>query len=391
MRHLFALLSSTELATIILAASSYLTTARAFSFQRVPTANLDISHLGRVGVVGDFDGVSLYQFAGQTQNPGNTNGSTSLLSRYPTGAFATLQSSDASIQALCPFILKDGTLAGVVVGGNFTSLGGVQASGIALFNVTTSQIVPLPGLSGRVNALYCDQNSSMVYVGGSFTGGNSSNAIAWTTGWTNLPFQGFNGPVNSITKASNGNIIWGGSFQGLGNATTVPTVRDIQVIPIASGNITSDPTSTVAGFSDPRNIICKTAAQDGAGNTWELPDKTPGSWSATFQFGFVPTKLRLYNTNQDGRGTKTWRYTALPLNGIMNFSYIDPSSGQQQYCDARCPLPQNNQTEQDFTFVNEVGMDSFRIDISDWYGAGAGLAGIELFQNGKNIEFAFWI
>jgi hypothetical protein len=260
----------------------------------------------------------------------------------------------------------------------------VEANGIALFNVTTSQIVPLPGLSGRVSALYCDQNASMVYVGGSFSGGNSSNAIAWTTGWTNLPFHGFNGPVNSITKASNGNIVFGGGFTGLGNATTVPTVRDIQVIPIASGNITSDPVSTAVGFSDPRNIICKTAQQDGAGNTWELPDNTPGSWSATFQFGFVPTKLRLYNTNQDGRGTKTWRYTALPLNGIMNFSYIDPN-GQQQHCDAQCPLPQNNQTEQDFTFVNQVGMNAFRIDISDWYGSGAGLAGIELFQNGTNI------
>jgi hypothetical protein len=386
MRHLFALLSSTELATIIIAASSYLTTARAFTFQRVPSANLDISQLGRVGVAGDFDGVSLYQFAGQTQNPGNTNGSMSLLSRYPTGAFATLQSSDASIQAMCPFLLKDGTLAGVVVGGNFTSLGGVEANGIALFNVTTSRIVPLPGLSGRVSALYCDQNASMVYVGGSFSGANSSNAIAWTTGWTNLPFSGFNGPVNSITKASNGNIVFGGSFDGLGN-TTAPTVRNSQVIPIASGNITSQPSSTVAGFSDPRNIICKTAKQDGAGNTWELPDNTPGSWSATFQFGFVPTKLRLYNTNQDGRGTKTWRYTALPLNGIMNFSYVDPN-GETQHCDARCPLPQHNQTEQDFTFVNQVGMNAFRIDISDWYGAGAGLAGIELFQDGMTLELA---
>ncbi|KAE9991018.1 hypothetical protein EG327_000620 [Venturia inaequalis] len=380
MRHLFALLSSTELATIILAASQYLTTARAFSFQRVPAANLDISQLGHVGVVGDFDGVSLYQFAGQTQNPGNTNGSMSLLSRYPTGAFATLQSSDASIQAMCPFVLKDGTLAGVVVGGNFTSLGGVQANGIALFNATTSQIIPLPGLSGRVSALYCDSNSSTVYVGGSFTGANSSNAIAWTTGWTNLPFQGFDGPVSSITKTNSGNIIFGGKFTGLGNSSTVPTVRDIQVIPIGSGNITSVASSTANGFSDPRNIICKNAQQDGPGNTWELQDNTPGSWSATFQFGFVPSKLRLYNTNQDGRGTKTWRYTALPLNGIMNFSYIDPD-GQKQYCDARCPLPQNNKTEQDFTFVNQVGMNAFRVDISDWYGSGAGLAGIELFQN----------
>jgi hypothetical protein len=112
-----------------------------------------------------------------------------------------------------------------------------------------------------------------------------------------------------------------------------------------------------------------------------LADNTPGVWSASFQFGFVPTKLRLYNTNQGGRGTKTWRFTALPISGIMNFSYVDPD-GQPAFCDARCPLPQNNQTYQDFHFVNNVGMNAFRVDISEWYGSGGGLAGLELFQDG---------
>jgi len=389
MRNLSTLFRSTELATLILAASSYLTTARAFTFPRVPAANLDISQLGRVGAVGDFDAVSLYQFVGQGQGGGSKNGSMSLLSRYPNGAFATLPSSDAYIQAMCPFVLKDGTLAGIVVGGNFTSLGGVQAQGIALVNATTAAIQPLPGLSGRVAALYCDQPSGTVYVGGSFTGGNSSNAIAWVTGWTNLPFSGFNGPVNSITKAANGNIVFGGDFDGIGNTTTTPAVRDLQVIPVGSANVTSTPNSVDASYSNPRNIICKTGDQDGPGNTWLLADDSPGEWTASFQFGFVPTKLRLFNTNHEGRGTKTWRYTALPINGIMNLTYTDATTGQQRYCDARCPLPQNNATFQDFHFVNNVGMNGYRIDISEWYGRGGGLSGIELFQDGSVSRHLF--
>jgi hypothetical protein len=383
MRNLFALFSSTELATLILTASAFLDHARAFSFPRVPAANLDISQLGRVGVAGDFDGVSLYQFVKQSQGGSNgNNGTTSLLSRYPNGAFATLQSSDAHIHAMCPFITKDGTLQGIVVGGNFTSLGGVQAQGVALVNATTGDVAPLPGLNGSVSALYCDQARSAVYVGGSFSGGGSTNAIAWITGWTNLNFNGFNGAVHSITKAPNGNIVFGGDFDGVGNISA-PAVRDLQVIPVGSATVTAGPNSLDGGFNNPRNIICKIASQQGPGNTWLLADNTPGTWTANFDFGFIPTKLRLYNTNQDGRGTKTFRFTAIPDNGILNLTYTDPTSGQQRYCDARCPLPQNNQTEQDFHFVaSGVGMKGYKIDISEWYGRGGGLDGIELFQDG---------
>ena len=280
---------------------------------------------------------------------------------------------------MCPFVLSDGTLAGVVIGGNFTNIGNVAAQGIALYNPNTTEITPLPGLSGRVESVYCDKESSVVYVGGSFSGGNSTNAIAWTTGWTNLPFAGFNGPVTSITKSSSGNIIFGGTFTGLGNTTT-PKDRDMQVINLSAGNITSSGSTSTSGFSDPTNIICKTAAEDGAGNTWLLADNTAGYWQASFGFGFNPTKVRLYNTNQDGRGTKTFRFTAQPAHGIMNLTYTD-SNGQDAYCSADCPLPQANTTYQDFHFVNVIGMNGFRIDISAWYGSGGGLSGIELFQD----------
>ncbi|RDW84999.1 hypothetical protein BP6252_02589 [Coleophoma cylindrospora] len=359
------------------------TTTRAITFNAVPSPNLDLSQLGRVAIAGDFDGISLYQFEGQSENGFSTDGSQAVLSRFPNGDFASLAKADAGIQAMCSFVMQDGTMAGVIIGGNFTSLEGIESQGIALFNPNTSSITPLPGLSGQVSALLCDQSTNTVYVGGSFRGANSTNAIAWvgTSGWTNLPFEGFNGPVTSISRISNGHIIFGGSFTGLGNATG-PIEPDQQIINISGANITAVSSTTTSGFSDPANIVCKTTGTDGANNTWLLADNTAGSWTAEFGFGFQPTKLRLYNTHLDGRGTQTWRYTALPINGIMNFTYIDPATGQNQSCTSECPLSSNSSvTFQDFHFVNVIGMNGFRIDISAWYGSGGGLDGIELFED----------
>lgn len=283
--------------------------------------------------------------------------------------------------------MASGKLAGVVVGGNFTELGGIPAQGAAMYDTTTGNIIPLAGLNGTVNAVLCDQDTNTVYFGGQFTGANSTNAVAWVgmSGWATLPFQGFNGPVNSIMKESNGSIIFGGSFTGLGNSTTVmPDQLDQQVINIASANISSSSNSSAPGFNNPSNIICKSNGDGGPGNTWLLEDNSPGWWRADMNFGYEPSLLRIWNTHQDGRGTQTFRFTAIPINGIMNFTYKDPDTGVQSHCDARCPLSsQRSVPYQDFRFINTVGMSAFRIDISAWYGQGGGLDRLELFQNGK--------
>lgn len=335
--------------------------------------NLDFSKLGRIGVVGDFSGISLYEYEGQTERTRSTNGSESLLSQLPNGALGSLVSSDASIKALCAFELKNGDMKGVIIGGNFTSLNGTQSKAVALFNPNTTEITPLDGIEGEVNALLCDQERDTVYVGGNFKGANSTNAIAWVAedGWTNLPFAGFNGPVNAITKASNGHIIFGGTFTGLGNTST-PSTPDAQIINISKANITA---SGSRSSSDPEDIICSSGA-----NSWLLQDDTAGYWDAEFGFGFKPTKLRLWNTQSGDRGTKTFRFTAFPINGIMNLTYTDPDTNTNKTCTSECPL-QDTADYQDFYFVNNVGMSQFRISISAWYGDGGGLAGIELYQD----------
>lgn len=363
--------------------ANLLTMTQGVNFNPIPSPNLDLSQLGRVALTGDFDAISLYTFQEQNENGFSTNGSQSLITQLPNGNYAPSATADAYIKDMCPFVMDNGQLAGVIIGGNFTSLGGIEAQGVALYDPNSSKITPLPGLSGQVSAIFCDRESNSVYVGGDFKGANSTNAIAWvgTSGWANLPFAGFNGPVNAISKATNGNIIFGGSFTGLGNTTT-PMKKDQQVINLTSANVTAGSSSLVNGFGNPRNIVCRTDGQDASGRTWLIQDKSPGFWRAELQFGFEPSMLRLRNTGQDGRGTKTFRFTALPNGGIMNFTYTDPKSGEEALCDSQCPLSSTSSIEQEFRFVNSVGMNSFQIDVSDWYGNGGGLNGIELFQNG---------
>lgn len=362
--------------------------------QSVPQPSLDLSSLGRVGLAGDFDAISVYTHQGQSERP-TTDGRQSILTPLPNGDLASLASADAHITTMCPFVMKNGDLLGVVVGGNFTSLGGEDAQAVALFNPSSSNVTALPGVQGTVSALFCDQDTNSVYVGGSFKAANSTNAIAWvgTAGWTNLPFAGFNGPVTSITKASSGHIVFGGSFGGLGNTTT-PATKDSQIINLSTAKITAEPPSdnTDPDIHNPRNIVCPPNSTDApdqgganqASRTWLMPDNKPSFWQADMAFGFIPSKLRLWNTNQDGRGTRIFRFTDLPDRGILNLTYIDPSSGKRVYCDQRCELNHNSSNPyQDFTFVNPVGMNGFRIDVSEWYGAGGGFNGIQLFEDGK--------
>ncbi|EXJ63879.1 hypothetical protein A1O7_00214 [Cladophialophora yegresii CBS 114405] len=359
------------------AASALLLFATQAISQSVPSPNLDLKSLGEVTLAGNFDAISVYTSVGQQQGY-NNNGTQSVLSQLPNGAFDVLSSTDASIEAMCPLVVND-TLMGIVVGGNFTSVGGVAARSLALLNATTLEVRAIGGVQGTVSALYCDQANSMFYVGGAFDAGNSTNAIGWAAGnWSSLPFAGFDGPVSSITKAPNGHIVFGGSFTGLGNVT-FSSLNDpeTQVINLSTANISAQGNTTTGN-----NIVCPSNNSNSASD-FLLADATPGRWRADFGFGFEPTRLRLWQTSQAGRGTKTWRFTAHPLNGILNLTTTDRATGDLIACQSTCPLAEYNATQpyQDFYFVNLVGMNSFSIDISDWYGDGAGLGGIELFQN----------
>ncbi|TGZ81774.1 hypothetical protein EX30DRAFT_354763 [Ascodesmis nigricans] len=346
-----------------------------------------LKDLGRVGLAGDFSAVSLYEYTGQAQAAPYNNESQSLMAQLPNGLFASIAVADGSINAMCHYESADGTSNGIMVGGNFTSLNGVEARGIALYNPEEDKVIPLDDFVGRVFALYCDKASSSVYVGGAFTRGSSENALVWDSdGWKDLPFEGFSSPVQTIARSSNDSIIFGGMFSSLRNFTA-PSIKHVQVVNLASANVVGVDTSGQAGFDDPGAITCT----DDTSKQWLLRDDTQGAWEAKFQFAVTPSKVRLINANEGGRGTKIFRFVSqAPTYGIMNLTYTDPATNEEKYCDAWCPLSQSD-LPQDFVFVNNIAMKTIRIEIMEWYGAAGGLSSVQLFSNGCKDIFSYAI
>ena len=364
----------------------------ALSLQSVPEPSLDLSPLGQVTFVGDFDSAALYSYAQQSNS--STDGRQSLSMPLPNGVITDFSVADSNILALCTLTDKNGKNSIIFAGGNFTSLGGVQSQGAALVDPSSGTVTALPGISGSVAAVLCDGETNSVYVGGDFAHANSSNAVIWSRnrGWLDLPFRGFNGPVSSILKMNSSEIVFGGSFDGVVNSTSSTHYRKPQFVNIQNAAVSSDSSSPLPGFNDPRNVICQTSGLDGPGKTWLLRDNSPGFWRAEMGYGFRPAKIRLYNTHFQGRGTRSFLLRAVPDNGIMNLTYPDPSSGGRRrlFCDSECPLPSDpREPFREFQLVNQIGMSGLQLEISQWYGAGAGLNGVEIFDDRKLLQARF--
>lgn len=196
--------------------------------------SIDLSSFGQVGIGGDFEGVSLYQFIGQ--NPASQQGTgDGVYIQLPNGALGLLGRVTGTISSLCA------TDSGLFIGGNFSSIQGVNASNIASWNFTSGTFSKLNDrdILGSVSTLYCDRLGNQVYVGGDFQSGGSNNAIVWDSNaghWRDLPFGGFDGPINTIQPGDNGTILFGGVFDALGNGTTA-SISDRQVVNLLSANV----------------------------------------------------------------------------------------------------------------------------------------------------------
>ncbi|KAF3905909.1 hypothetical protein ABW21_db0200139 [Orbilia brochopaga] len=363
--------------------------ASAINFTAVSLPNIVTQDYGRMGFVGDFESISLYQYAEQGTQTYFTNGNNAIITQLPNGDLMSVAVANGYINDMCLFTAKDGSQK-IVVGGNFTKLGDKPSRAIAFVDPSTGASTTMDGLAGTVNALLCDQDSNTVYIGGEFTGGNSTNAISWlgSGDLKELPFQGFDGPVESISKMSNGTIVFGGRFATVGNESLVSNPNGTHKITQQVVNLDSAATTVLAsagstrpGFSDPKNIICSDGTET-PGNVFLFQDNAAGTWSAEFAYTFFPTKLRIYNSNFEGRGVKLFRFVSRPNNGIMNLTSVDPQ-GRRFYCDAWCTLYQTNKSMpyQDFNFINVIPTYAFRLEILDWYGDGGALDGVELFQD----------
>lgn len=281
-------------------------------------------------------------------------------------------------------------------------------------------------VNGSVSTLYFDGDDNLLYLGGDLSYNGSHGAIVYNfdeDAFHTLAFGGFNegSQINSINKYYD-SIIFGGIFNGIGesqylnitnnnsNSTnsnkTSSSVRDVsQMIPIDGSQI------SVTVGENAEAIVCPDTSNP---VSWTLPDGQLGTWQAKLRTSSTPAKLRLYNSPSDGEGVSLFRVITLPANGIMNLTYIDPETLELKHCDAYCPLLQTSELSskllsstgdsnyetffhdnrtvisitddyQDFAFVNLVGVESFQVQVMQYYGSKAALNGIELFRSGITV------
>ena len=86
-----------NLTTLIACSLLFFPTALAYYFPQIVQPPLDFSDLGRIALAGDYNSISIYNWIGQNETGASQNGSQTLLGRFPSGAFAKLAATDASI------------------------------------------------------------------------------------------------------------------------------------------------------------------------------------------------------------------------------------------------------------------------------------------------------
>lgn len=154
-----------------------------------------------------------------------------------TGALAGPAGSPPSVNALA---FRNGNL---LVGGEFTEVGGVARRRLAAFNSSGAlqSWYPTNGANSTVSAFAMTPDGSALYVGGSFTslGGSTRRSLAGvdpTTGallsW--YPTNGTDGSVSSMALDAAGTVYLGGYFGTVGGQTRM-NVAAVN----ASGTVTS--------------------------------------------------------------------------------------------------------------------------------------------------------
>ncbi|KAI5962247.1 uncharacterized protein KGF55_003323 [Candida pseudojiufengensis] len=441
-------------------------------FQNVTQPSLKYDLFGnRIGYFGSFSSSSFYKYIGSSdflsinsqeeeEEDGDQNSNNK---RDDNNNSNTTNDNNLFLQDKNNnFVLKFANLNGpieqlykisddsIILNGNFTEFNSQSVKSPFIYNITsnsTTNIIPNNGFNGTVKTIFIDKE--LIYLGGDFTYNNTNGVAIYNQTSKSLNstlFQGFGNQsiINSIIKiggdddTNDGSIIFGGSFNTLGlhdllvhnittnstsnhNQTNSTIVNAEQVISLRHGTFTS---VNAQDENENSKIICPSD-----NHIWDANPNSGAEWKvelADEMKGIIPTKARIYLPDSD-KGIKLFRIYSYPNNGIMNLTYIDPSTNELAYCDAWCPLlsfddlndfvdnNKENATDlnqddvfvdeddgtffkyydpstktknlgygsnfQEFAFINQIGFDQLGLTILDWYGNQASFSGFELYQN----------
>lgn len=170
-------------------------------------------------------------FLPAVQRAGDSGDELTTLSNITDADYALYRSNEGLWQALSTGFngeiqaiayRLDGT---IVLGGAFSSAGGVACNNIAIYNPDTNTFSALGvGVNDLVQSLLVLPDNSTV-VGGAFTlaGGAAANRIALvSSGGTWSTFgTGFNGQILALARLSNGNILAGGNYTTANGAASL--------------------------------------------------------------------------------------------------------------------------------------------------------------------------
>ncbi|GAN01274.1 cellular morphogenesis protein [Mucor ambiguus] len=363
-----------------------LTTINLCRASYVTHPNINFDPVGKLGISGSYNGISLYTDTEQlTQIPTSTSSVVTL----SNDTLKLIASSNANGIIYDACILSD-TL---YIAGNFSTLKGHSVNNIASIDLTdNNQIKPLKyGLDGPVYSVYCDTAQNQLYVGGAFIAPVDTSMVKYSDSlsqfggsvaiwknqqWSGLPWKGVNGPVYSIAKTST-SVLFAGQFNAStdGQPYHAPATQPIS---LSSSGVSA--TNTASNSAAPGSIICADATNT---KPWILSDGVNGTWQTTFlDYSVNPVLIRISNSKLENHQTNQFSIRSLADATRYQLSYLDPDTNLTKTCSTNCSLSKNtNVLYQDFRITNISLTNGIAIDIHSWYGVGGGLASVKVFQS----------
>ncbi|SCU87286.1 LAFA_0E05820g1_1 [Lachancea sp. 'fantastica'] len=422
-------LIATFICSLILASSKLCGAAHLEQIQKVlnietfeqPQLDLSESVNGQIQLLGNFQDLNFYRYSGQNNFTGEVTNKTDQRLIYSSGdtlieLYAAHSNETFHVEHIVPLASDSFILSGT------GSLSGLQLDHQLVLNLSTvefrqifTQALP------KVNAITVVKDK--VFFGGEFkyqsTNATAHSVVSWdyTTDKVELlPFGGFGSgsAVNSILSWNDQALFFAGNFSTLENSKAIMNSSNS-----SSSNVTVPELSTPlslktaewnsTGSLQKDQLICPSSSSSAG---WLQSDSSQGEFDVTLAAKTKLSKVRLYNSPVDDEQVSLFRILTSPSNGIMNLTYLDPSTGQLSYCDAWCPLYSTknlnalnsntsdydkfyflkNQTTlewsesfQDFAFVDEVPISSLNFISLDSYGSSAGLSSFELYEDQVSV------
>ena len=324
--------------------------------------------MGSVALGGSFSGLDFYApstSSSSTNITYSSEASTLVIRSASSSTITPLAQTEqgGSIEAVCFLPGQGGANGTVFVGGKFEELGGVKSRNVARVDVATGVVSSLGagGVEGdSIYALYCDESTSIVWIGGELTtpvgeasssssssyGGGVLQYLPSSDTFTPAPFTGLSsGSVQSISPSpSNSSLLFTGSFSlaysgssnltsstnSSSNSTTQfsPSGLPLSNVTILSSGATAfsstlspipllgagvlidaEPTTTLEGYTEPSVLFCPTG-DDGINHTWLGRENGIAQINVQVYRAITASGIRVGNTFVNGRGTSAFRFVS---------------------------------------------------------------------------------